>query len=396
MEKIVVTGYGIKVPGALSKEQFKWNLEHGICSQEFFQTKGKNGSPQQMVAGIVHDDFLTIKGKQYKRYPRLSRLAMAAADDSLEMAQLSIEDDSRVAVILGTSTAGLRELERNADNFQQYSTFPIESVSLGDPHTLSSAVATHIGARDQSFTLTTGCAAGTDAILLGKLLLETGQADACVVGGADACLGDWVSLGFLKLKSILLDHKINETGVPFSKKHNGFVMSEGAGILILEREEDARKRAAHIYGVITNGYANNDSMPMYQMDITGKSMRQALKGAIGDQIPTYINSQALGLHKNDMVEYKVHQSMFDSNVPITSIKGMIGHPFGASGAIQVISSLISMEYGFIPPTIKTNGEGFEGLPIVLEPKYKKIDTVAITSHGNGGNNTCLLVSNYHK
>ncbi|GIN84564.1 3-oxoacyl-[acyl-carrier-protein] synthase 2 [Heyndrickxia sporothermodurans] len=394
MKKIVVTGYGLKAPGSISKHQFKFNLENGICSQSFFATNGKKGS-QQLVAGVVPDDLEVINGISYRRYPRLSRLAMAATDDAIRMAKISINKERRMAVILGTSTGGLRELERNAENFQQYSTFPIESVSLGDPHTLSSAVSAHIGSLNQSYTITTGCAASLDAILLGKMFLETGQADVCVVGGADACLGDWVSLGFLKLRSVALDTKIAETGVPFSAKHKGFVMSEGSGILILERENDAIMRNANIYGVITNGFANNDSLPMYQMDVSGRSMGEALKETIGDCIPTYINSQALGLRNNDLVEYKVHQSMFDRNVPITSIKSMIGHPFGASGAIQVISSLISMEYGFIPPTIKTKGEGFEDLPIVYETIHKEIESVAITSHGNGGNNTCLLVSNYH-
>ncbi|MFB7304626.1 beta-ketoacyl-[acyl-carrier-protein] synthase family protein [Heyndrickxia sporothermodurans] len=394
MGKVVVTGFGLKIPGAFSKHQFKSVLENGICTHELVQTKGKNGI-HQMVAGVIRDDFQTINGKNYKRYPRLSRIAMAATDDAIEMAQIIFDKNQRVAVILGTSAGGLRELERNSENFRKYETFPIESVSLGDPHTLSSSVATHIGVKDQSYTLTTGCAASSDAILLGKLLLETGQADVCIVGGADACLGDWISLGFLKLKSIQLDEDILNTGVPFSLKHKGFVMAEGAGILVLERENDAKIRKANILGTIMNGYANNDSLPMYQTDLTGQGMAKALKGAIGNHIPSYVNSQALGLITNDTVEYKAHQSMFGASVPITSIKGMIGHPFGASGAIQVISALISMEYGFIPPTIKTNADGYEDLPIVLETQYQEIKHVAITTHGNGGNNTCLLISRYH-
>lgn len=394
MEKIVVTGFGVKIPGALTKTQFKSVLENGICTHEIIQTKGKNGI-HQMVAGVIPDDFHIISGKTYKRYPRLSRLAMAASDDAIEMAQIIFAKDQRVAVILGTSAGGLRELERNSENFKEYETFPIESVSLGDPHTLSSSVASHIGVKDQSYTITTGCAASSDAILLGKLLLETGQADVCVVGGSDACLGDWISLGFLKLKSIQLDEDIRNTGVPFSLKHKGFVLAEGAGILILERENEAKSRKANILGTITNGYANNDSLPMYQMDVSGQGMAKALKRSIGDYIPTYINSQALGLKNNDTVEYKVHQSLFGSYVPITSIKGMIGHPFGASGAIQIISSLISMEYGFIPPTIKTKADGYQDLPIVFETQYQEIKHVAITTHGNGGNNTCVLISRYH-
>jgi 3-oxoacyl-(acyl-carrier-protein) synthase len=104
---------------------------------------------------------------------------------------------------------------------------------------------------------------------------------------------------------------------------------------------------------------------MLKSDTSGRLMTSALKGAIGDCIPTYVNSQALGLVQNDMIEYITHSNLFGSTVPITSIKGMTGHMFGAMGAIQVVSSLLSMEYGFIPPTIKTSGDGFNDLPIVI-------------------------------
>jgi 3-oxoacyl-(acyl-carrier-protein) synthase len=141
--------------------------------------------------------------------------------------------------------------------------------------------------------------------------------------------------------------------------------------------------------------SNNEAQPMLKSDTTGTLMTAALKSAIGDTIPTYVNSQALGLVQNDMIEYISHTNLFGSSVPITSIKGMTGHMFGSMGAIQVVSSLLSMEYGFIPPTMKTTGDGFNDLPIVFETKYQKVESVAITNHGVSGNNTCLLMTKHN-
>jgi 3-oxoacyl-(acyl-carrier-protein) synthase len=227
---------------------------------------------------------------------------------------------------------------------------------------------------------------------MGKLFLEAGHADICIVGGSDALLGDWITYGFLKTGAIAENAEIKETGVPFSTSHKGFVKSEGSAVVIMERKKDADSRGAKIWGQVNGVASNNEALSMLMSDTTGTLMTAALKSAIGDNIPTYVNSQALGLKQNDMIEYISHTNLFGSSVPITSIKGMTGHTFGSMGAIQVVSSLLSMEYGFIPPTIKTSGDGFNDLPIVTETKYQIVDSVAITNHGVSGNNTCLLLT----
>ena len=121
-------------------------------------------------------------------------------------------------------------------------------------------------------------------------------------------------------------------------------------------------------------------------------MLEIFQEVVGDTIPSYVNSQALGIEKNDQIERFILKETFGSEVPITSIKGMIGHAFGAMGAMQIISSLLSMEYGFIPPTIKTKGIGFEEVPLVYETRYQAVESVCITTHGSSGNNACLLLT----
>ncbi len=390
MEKIVITGCGIKAPGTNNINQFKDVLEKGICTQEILPGRGKNGS--NVVGGVIHEELDRISGRNYKNYPRSSQLGIAAAEEAFKMANFPNVDFARVAIIMGTSAGGILEIEKYSNHGNNLKKVPLHYVPLGDAHTLSSAICKHLGINGQAYTISTGCTASLDAILMGKVFLEAGYADICIVGGSDALLGDWSTYGFLKIGAIIENAEIEETGVPFSSSHKGFVKSEGSAVIIMERKKDAELRGAKIWGCVKGAFSNNEALSMLKSDETGRSMTAALKGAVGDVIPTYVNSQALGLKQNDTTEYIAHNNLFGPAVPITSIKGMIGHTFGSMGAIQVVSSLLSIEYGFIPPTIKTRGDGFYDLPIVFETKYRSIDSVAITNHGISGNNTCLLIT----
>jgi 3-oxoacyl-(acyl-carrier-protein) synthase len=389
LDNIVITGYGMKVPGAQDKESFHRVLEEGISTLSVLEGVGQNQS--NIVAGVIEDEFIHLGERNYKRYPRSTRLAMAAANDAVQMAKLSY-DPYKIAVIIGTSAGAILEIEQYSSVALDLKKYPLQGVSIVDTHTLSASVAEHIGIKGPTFTLTTGCTASIDAILMAKLLLQSGQVDACVVGGADAPLGQWSINGFTKTRAIASNVSIEQTGVPFSEDHYGFVISEGAGVLILEREESARKHGKTIFGRIQNVLSRNEGKPLLQSDETGQEMLLTYKETLGETIPCYVSSQALGLRVNDQIEGYIHRQAFQPSVPITSIKGMIGHSFAAMGAIQVISALISMEYGFIPPTLKTAGKGFEDLPIVYETSYQPVEVVSITSHGNSGNNACLVVT----
>jgi 3-oxoacyl-(acyl-carrier-protein) synthase len=312
--------------------------------------------------------------------------------DAVNTSDLCHYEPHRIAVIMGTSAGAISEIEENSEVAFHLKTMPIQAVSWVDTHTLSESVAQAIGSCGPSFTLTTGCTASLDATLMGKLLLETGSADVCIVGGTDAPLGRWTVNGFKKLRSLSTETNIRGAGVPFSNKHHGFVLSEGAGVLVLERKQSAEARGQKSLGKIERVVSRNEAQGLLRSDTSGKHMLKVFQEVVGNSKPCYVNSQALGINTNDEIERYVLTETFGYDVPITSIKGMIGHTFGAMGAMQVIASLLSMEYGFIPPTIKTNGDGFEDVPIVYETRHQEVDSVCITSHGNSGNNACLLVT----
>lgn len=390
LSEIVVTGYGLKAPGVEDANLFLDILKNGTCTQSIF--KDANPSGGDLVAGIIENDFLEIDGIKYNRHPRAVRLAIASAKDAVNMANISTYDSQRVAVIMGTAAGAVLEIQQNAIAAFDIKTFPLHGVTLVDSHTLANSVAEAIGVNGLAFTITTGCTASLDAILLAKQLLESGTVDACIVGGADAPLGQWTINSFKKIRSLSTQAEMSKAGVPFSKDFNGFVLSEGAGIVVLERKQSAESRNQKIYGTIERVVSRNEGLKLLRSDTTGQHMLSVFQETVGNIKPSYVNSQALGMNVNDRIEQFILKETFGSDVPITSIKGMLGHSFGAMGVIQVIASLLSIEHSFIPPTIKTNGSGFEDTPIVYETTYKEVKSVVITSHGSSGNNTCLLLT----
>ena len=239
LDDIVITGYGIKAPGVYDKISFLNVLDKGICTQSIL--KNDNQPNTNIVAGLIEDNFLEINGKNYKRYPRFVRMAIAAAMDALEMSGLQNYNPKRIAVIMGTTAGAILEIEQYSAAVFNLKNFPIHGVSIVDSHTLSGSVAEVLGSCGPTFTLTTGCTASIDAVMMGKLLLENGTVDACIVGGTDAPLGQWTINGFKKLRALSTETSIDQAGVPFSTKHRGFVLAEGAGVIILERRQQQKR-----------------------------------------------------------------------------------------------------------------------------------------------------------
>ncbi len=179
---------------------------------------------------------------------------------------------------------------------------------------------------------------------------------------------------------------------PFSNEHMDLFYQKEPVYSYWRRKQAAEERGQKILRKNERVVSRNEAQGILKSDTSGKHMLHVFQEAVGNTKPCYVNSQALGIDTNDEIERFILKETFGDHVPITSIKGMIGHAFGAMGAIQTIASLLSMEYGFIPPTIKTDGRGFEDVPIVYETKHVEVDSVCITNHGYSGNNACLLLT----
>ncbi|GFZ89045.1 3-oxoacyl-ACP synthase [Paenibacillus marchantiophytorum] len=391
--KTVITGFGLKLPKIQNVEQFEKVLRNGTNTQSI--VTGIGPKKESMVCGIIEDELEEAKEKKLRGYPRAALLGIAATKEAVEHARIA-SPKARVAVIMGTSTASLPEVEQGSYLYRnnQYNKISAFNAGMTNIHSLSSGIANYFGVGDGNlvFTLTNGCASGSDAIFLGKTLLENGIVDICIVGAAETPICDSAIASFAKQRAIKFNANIGETGNPFSKNSNSFVISEGAAVIVLETEQHADQQSKTKYGYITGAAANNDGVNIHQMDEDGERLYQTLDQAVGTKIISYTSSLALGLNLQDANEAKNHLKKLGTSAPITSIKGMIGHAFAVSGVVQLISSLLSLRDQFIPATTNSDFIGYEHLNIVKETTFCDVQNIAITSHGYGGNNNTIVVS----
>lgn len=310
---------------------------------------------------------------------------------AIEMANLNVYK-KRITVVIGSSGGLLSNIinySSRVENKNKVSPFMIGNMNS---NSLSSAVSSYFSLHDLSFTLSNSCTSGLDALHFARILIEANQVDACIVGGVDSTLSELIIRGFDAHELLSIDSGENIPVEPFSNG-GGFQLSEGAGVVILENDISCFKREVKVWGRLTSTSLAQDEISPYQSDESGKYMLKAVDDCIQSVMPSYINSQALGIKQNDDVESRIYEQMFlNSDIPITSIKGMVGHAMGASGMFQLIASLISIENDFIPPTIRSRGEFYPHLPINEHYLERNVQSVLITTHGYGGNNSCALIS----
>ncbi|KMY49887.1 beta-ketoacyl-[acyl-carrier-protein] synthase family protein [Peribacillus loiseleuriae] len=395
--KIVVTGYGVKAPNTNDIAEYIDNLKNGICCLETVTDLSPNG--ETTIIGHLKGGLEEFESnKRFKRLPRATLLGIASGKEALKQAKLSDLTDKKVGIFFGISVGAIGEklfhdsiIHVNENNYRNV---PITFSHFSNYHSITAEIAHNLSIKGITKTITTGCTSSLEAIQDAMLYLKSGIIDVAVVGGADSLVNKMACFGFAKTKSIPINQTLDVGAVPFNQNSKGFAISEGSGVIILEREEDAQKRDIEILGEIENIVSNNDGVHIYSVEESGEQMISALKEVVGGRRPDYINSQALGIQLNDRIEEQCSKRLFNHNVPYTSIKSMIGNPYGAIGILQVISSLISINHGFIPPTIRTNKDGYEEMNIVTETEHQEVNEVAITNHGHGGNNACAYIKRH--
>lgn len=394
--KIVATGYGVLAPNTINISNFLDNLKNGVCSLEVVEEAGFN--KESNIIGTIREGLEELeKDKKLKRLPKVSKMGMIAAKEALESARIDL-DGKKVGLFLGLSLGSMGEkLLRDAVqhvNDEQYRKIPVTFAHFANYHSITASIGHYLGIKGVSKTTTTGCTSSLEAIEEAMVYLKSGKVDVAIVGGTDSPISKVTTSAFIRTRVLPLDQTLEEGAVPFHEGSNGFAMSEAAGFLVLEREEDALDRGANIKGEMVDVVSNNDGIYIYSLDESGDQMKVALEEVTANRTPDYVNSQALGIQINDQIEKRCSEELFDHQVPYTSIKSMYGNPFGAIGVLQVISSLLSIEHGFIPPTIRTDKKGYEEMNIITETTYQPIDEVAITNHGYGGNNACAYIKGY--
>ena len=335
--------------------------------------------------------------KVARRSDRYTQLAFAAAVQAAEEAGLPGDvDRERLAILVGTGVGGLKTLENECRAFVAGGTRAVSPhfVPMMMPNAAAGAIAMELGAHGPGFSVSSACATGSHAIGEAKRMLERGEADVVVAGGTEAaitplCVAAFKSMGALSREGV---------SRPFDARRDGFVMGEGAGVVIMERAEHARARGAEILGYVAGYGASNDAFHMTQPDKDGRGAEKAMRAALADagaepQDVGYINAHGTSTPFNDRIETVAIHSVFNGgSPPVSSTKSAIGHLLGAAGAVEAIATLEALRRGLLPPTLNfEEPDPACDLDYVPDgPREAPGITLALSnSFGFGGQNACL-------
>ena len=408
--RVVVTGVGVIAPNGIGIDSFWDSLIHGRSGVRKI-THFDTSSYSSKVAGEVHDfDPLNyMDSKSARRMDRFAQFAAACTKMALDDANLGACDrnSERTGIALGSALGGIPSAE------EQHSIFIEKGLKRVDPLLAIKIfpggalgqVSVEFGIRGHSNTISSACAAGSDSVGYAFYVIKNDLADVMITGGAEAPIVP-LTFGAFCLISALSTRNGEPTKAsrPFDKERDGFVMGEGAGILILESLDHAIKRDAHIYAEMLSYATTNDAYHMAQPLPTGdqakKSMRLALQAAKID--PTeidYINAHGSSTVLNDKTETKIIKQIFGENsykIPISSNKSMIGHALGAAGSIELIASVLTIKHQFIPPTINYEFPDPECDLDYVPNKARNatVTTVLKNSFGFGGKNSNIIIRKY--
>lgn len=409
--RVVITGLGAITPLGNSPAEFWQGLlagRSGIGPITHFDASRHECRIAGEVKGFDPLDYLDRK--DVKRTDRFVHLALAATQQALEDAQFRIThlNAEQVGVVLGSGIGGIRVLEEQQTIYLQKgpdrcSPFmvPMMIANMAAGH-----VAIHFGAKGPNFCTVTACASGSNAIGDAFRLLQRGEVQAVIAGGTEAAVTPLSVAGFSAMKALSTrNHAPEQACRPFDRDRDGFVMGEGAGILLLEELEHARARGAKIYAEIV-GYgltcdAHHITNPAPAGEGAARAMRLALKdaGIQPDQVQ-HINAHATGTPVGDVAEVQAIRAVFGEHAPrlaISATKSMTGHLLGGAGGIATVATALAIYHGWVPPTLNLDNPDLEceGLDFVPhKARQMAVDVALVNAFGFGGHNVTLALRRY--
>lgn len=422
-QRVVVTGLGAITPIGNTKETYWQQLLAGVSGIRRIQFPNLNMDQYRTrIAASVQDfevsDYLPAD-KKNKYHGRATLFALAAARMALEDAgfelcadqggfRLSGIDPYRVGVILGAAAGNMAILERefgrsgNQNGFKRFSPHALPNHLMS---AVPGSVAIMFNCRGITYVISTSCTSASQAIGNAYRQLQNGEEDIILTGGADSGINPTIFSGFTALKAMSTQNDAPESACrPFDRDRDGFVMGEGAGIIVLEKLEHAQVRQAPIYGEVTGYGSTTDAHHLTVPDPDGRALTRAIRMALAETHQDgaaihYINAHGTATRLNDVVETRALKQAFGKQVyqiPVSSTKSMTGHLLGAAGGIEFIATVLSMHHGMIPPTINHERPDPE-CDLDYVPNQMReacIQSAISTSLGFGGFNSALVVSRY--
>ncbi|MGC8903294.1 MAG: beta-ketoacyl-ACP synthase II [Fervidobacterium sp.] len=406
--RVVITGMGLVSPIGKKLEEFERslrNMEIGIDKISSFDASHLPVKIAAEVKDFNPEDY--IEKKLVKRLDRYSQFALAAARQAIEMSGVRFEGiEDRVGVLVSSGMGGFITLAEQNEVLKQkgperVSPFLIPMILI---NMASGIVAMEYNLKGPNFAPVSACATSIHSVALGAMLIRHGYADVVIAGGSEATIAELPIAGFASMRALSTrNNEPKKASRPFDKARDGFVMGEGAGILILEAEDFAKSRGARILAEI-KGYAMNDdayhfSAPDPQANGSSKAMMMAIQdaGLKPDDID-YVNCHATSTPAGDEVELKAIEKVFGEHAKklyINSTKTLMGHLLGAAGATELIGSIIQMNGNFVHgmPNLEEL-DGPEYLNIPKQTASATIRNFVKNSFGFGGHNASLVVGKY--
>jgi 3-oxoacyl-[acyl-carrier-protein] synthase II len=371
--RVVISGIGSVSAFGVGRERYWDHISRGVSGTRGVTEFDVSTYPCQVAAPVPpvsiadaealagENGSLRESRADPRRYSRAALLAVIAAREAWNDAGLRV-DEPGAGVIIGSGGGGIDVGEA------QYRDFFTEggrhvtpyAIAVGIVGMVSSEVSISLGLRGVSHVLSTGCTSSTDALGYAARLIRSGEGDVLLSGGADGCVTPGMMFGFSRMRAVSTRYNDRpaEASRPFDRGRDGFVLGEGAWMYVVEREDRARARGATIYATVEGYHSTCDAYHRVQMDPDGAEIVAAMRGAIersGRALEEigYVSYHGTSTQLNDAIESRCTRRAFGrlaDRVPGSSVKSMIGHPQGASGAAGIVAAALALQRGFLPPT----------------------------------------------
>ena len=402
--RVAVTGIGVKTPAGTDVATM-WSTVRAAaeCTALPIARFDATKLPVRFAGEVRNFDATEYFGpKNARRQDRVTQLGFGAAVDALADAGELGADPSRCAVIAATGVGGLESMEINQQTFMERGASRVSPffVTMMMPNATAGAISINFGWTGPNMCIATACAAGTHAIGEGARLIRDGTADAVVAGGTEAGVTPLTVSAFARMGALSTrNDDPARASRPFDAERDGFVMSEGAGFVILEPLERAIARGANVYGVVAGYGRNGDAYHITAPSPGGAGAAVCMQLALEDagieaSDVGHVNAHGTSTPLNDASEAEaLHKVFGDHAPPVTSTKGVTGHMIGAAGAVEAVIALLSIRDGIVPPTANLEKIGDEiDLDVVSgEPRVVSPAPVLSNSFGFGGHNATLIL-----
>ncbi|MDD6920516.1 MAG: beta-ketoacyl-ACP synthase II [Eubacteriales bacterium] len=406
--RVVITGVGVISPIGNNVNEFISNIKAGKNGIDEITLMDTSSIKTKLAAEVKDFDPKALGIEGYKKKDRFTQFAIAAAKEAIKNSGYTITDENkfRTGVVVGSGIGGLPTIQEEYNKLlnrgpRRISSHFIPKVIV---NMASGNVSIELGTRGVCVSDVTACATGTDAIGHAFRLVKDGYQDAIFAGGCEATICDLGIIGFEAMNATSFSTDKNRASIPFDKERNGFVMGEGAAILLLEDLESAQKRGANIICEIVGFGQTSDAYHITAPNPDGEGAMYAMKAAIDEaNIDTsdvdYINAHGTSTPLNDEAETTAIKKLFGDyakQLQISSTKSMTGHMLGATGAIEATVCAYALKDEFIPATInyKVADENCDLDYVTDGTRNQKINFALSNSLGFGGHNSCLLFKKY--